>query len=136
MTPEVFAPGILSNGLSNGMIYFVADGTEVYFSSGIEKPYYIGFLFYSHMKDGRWVEPEEFPLRRSIFHRPVLNSEGTKLVLISSRAEETRAGIPGACPRARSVSPLSPARERGHVAYFVITTRLTFDRFPALNLMK
>jgi len=92
MTPELFAPGILSDGLFNGLIYFPAGGTEVYFSSGFERPFYISMLFHSRMKDGGWTEPVEFPVERSVFHRPVLNPDGTKVFFISSQAEETPDG--------------------------------------------
>lgn len=92
MTPEIFAPGIISNGLFNGLIYFTANGSEVYFTSGFEKPFYISMLFYSCMKDGRWLEPMEVPFKRAIFHRPVLNPQGNKLFFISSQAEEKSKG--------------------------------------------
>ena len=91
-TPEIFAPGILSNSFGNGLIYFNAEGTEVYFSSGIQKPHYLYATFYSHLENGRWTEPVEFPVRRSIFHRAVLNPDGTRMLFISSRATEPKEG--------------------------------------------
>ncbi len=51
---------ILSDGLFNGLIYFTAGGTEVYFSSGFEKPIYVSMFFYSYMKEGRRFEAARF----------------------------------------------------------------------------
>ncbi|MCP4750778.1 MAG: hypothetical protein GY866_07790, partial [Proteobacteria bacterium] len=92
MKRELFAPGILSDGLFNGLIYFTAGGTEVYFSSGFERPIYVSMFFYSHMKEGRWVEPVEFPVERSVVSRPVLSPDGTKVFFISSKMEEKPEG--------------------------------------------
>jgi len=58
-TRELFAPGILSDGLFNGLIFFSESGDEVLFSSGFEKPFYMSILFHAQMVDGGWSEPSE-----------------------------------------------------------------------------
>jgi Tol biopolymer transport system component len=88
MTREVFAPGIISDGLFNGLIFFTEDGNEVIFSSGFEKPFYIGMLFHSRIEDGGWTEPVEIPLPRRKCFRPVLNPDGSRVYFISSDLEE------------------------------------------------
>jgi len=88
MKRELFAPGLLSDGLFNGLIYFTAGGTEVYFSSGFEKPFYMSIFFYSYMENGKWTEPIEFPVERLTAFRPVLGPAGKRVVFISSRLEE------------------------------------------------
>jgi hypothetical protein len=88
MKRELFAPGILSDGLSNGLISFAANGTEVYFSSGFEKPFYMSIFFSSHMENGRWTEPIEFPVERLTVFRPVLGPDGKRVVFISSKLAE------------------------------------------------
>ena len=88
MKPELFAPGLLSDGLFNGLVYFAAGGTEVFFNSGFEKPFYFSVLFHSQMRDGSWTEPEEFPVDRFIFHRPVLGPEGNRVYFLSHEVEE------------------------------------------------
>jgi hypothetical protein len=94
MTRELFAPGILSDGLFNGMIYFASGGTEVYFSSGFEKPFYMSIFFSSHMEDERWTEPIEFPVKRLTAFRPVLGPDGKRVLFISSKLEEKSEGEP------------------------------------------
>jgi len=95
MERELFAPGILSDGLFNGLVFFTAGGTEVYFSSGFEKPFYISIFFHSYLQEGCWTEPMEFPLARSVFHRPVLNPDGTRVFFISSQLEDRPEGEDG-----------------------------------------
>lgn len=86
--PEIFAPGLISNGLNNGMIFFTNNGTEVIFSSGFEKPYYFSMVFHSFIQDGNWTHPKEVPVKRSTFHRPVLSPDGKKIFFLSSSADK------------------------------------------------
>ncbi|MBN2135555.1 MAG: PD40 domain-containing protein [Acidobacteria bacterium] len=85
-TPEIFAPDIISTGLGNGHIYFINEGREVYFNNHLINPHYVSLFFYSHMKDGKWTEPVEVPLKRLVYHRPAVNPDGSKLFCISSTA--------------------------------------------------
>ncbi len=89
---KLFAPGIVSDGLFNGMIFFTAGGTEVYFSSGFIKPFYIDIFFHSHIVEGKWTEPIEFMADRLIAFRSVVSPDGQKVLFISSRIEERAEG--------------------------------------------
>ncbi|MDH4270450.1 MAG: hypothetical protein OEW18_00585, partial [Candidatus Aminicenantes bacterium] len=54
MTPELFAPGIISNCTQHGSAYFSPDGREVYFSRLLPRP---SVIMYMCEKDGRWTSP-------------------------------------------------------------------------------
>ncbi len=65
-TPELFAPSILSAGGSENKIAFSSDGMEFcysFYTGGRRKigPYRKGFMMYSHVKNGRWEDPKEYP---------------------------------------------------------------------------
>lgn len=90
MVPEVFAPGIISTGLSEAKICFSADGNEVYFNTWLLKPFDQNFLFYSHNRKGYWIEPKEifYPDKREDFGRVFLSPDGEKLLFQSRRTDE------------------------------------------------
>ena len=87
-TRALFAPGILSDGLFNGLIFFSEGGEEVFFSSGFEKPFYMSILFQARIVDGGWTEPLEIPLGRLKAFRPVLAPGGKRIYFISSELDE------------------------------------------------
>ncbi len=64
--PELFAPGIISTGLSEGKISFSADGREVYFGMYTGEPLRIISSFYSCIKNSFWIQPEGFPFVKDI----------------------------------------------------------------------
>lgn len=80
-TAQLFAPGIISAGMDDGMVSFNKDGTELFFSTGVNRTF---LYFYTSLKNGRWTEPVEFPMKRASFFRPVLNSQGNRIYCISS----------------------------------------------------
>ncbi len=84
MTPEIFASGIISDGKSQGVISFSADGSEIFFSCGISDPFYVSIPFHSFIKDGRWTEPLEIPAQRFDVHRLTINPDASKLFFLSN----------------------------------------------------
>jgi len=54
MTPELFAPGIVSTCAQHGSAYFSSDGKEVYFSRLLPRPSVILFM---REEAGRWTPP-------------------------------------------------------------------------------
>jgi hypothetical protein len=54
MTPEIFAPGIISTCSQHSSAYFTRDGKEVYFSRMIPLP---SVIMSMREKDGRWTPP-------------------------------------------------------------------------------
>ncbi len=54
MTPELFAPGIVSTCTQHGSVYFSPDGREAYFSRMLPRP---SVIMHTREKDGRWTPP-------------------------------------------------------------------------------
>ncbi len=54
MTPELFAPGIISTCTQHGSAYFSPDGREVYFSRMLPSP---SVIMYMREENGRWTPP-------------------------------------------------------------------------------
>ncbi len=54
MTPELFAPGIISTCTQHGSAYFSPDGREVYFSRMLPRP---SVIMYMREENGRWAPP-------------------------------------------------------------------------------
>jgi hypothetical protein len=54
LTPELFAPGVISTCAQHGSAYFSPDGREVYFSRYLPRP---SVIMYMSEKNGRWVPP-------------------------------------------------------------------------------
>ncbi len=92
MERELFAPGLVSDGLFNGLVSFTADGEELYFSSGFEKPFYFSALFHTQSTGEGWTEPIEFPLPRRKAFRPVLAPDGQRIVFITGELEPVAEG--------------------------------------------
>lgn len=53
-TPELFAPGIISNCTQHSSAYFTPDGREVFFSRLLPSP---GVIMHMKEVDGRWTQP-------------------------------------------------------------------------------
>ena len=59
MTPEIFAPGIISNpDIKEFSITFSPNGEELFFYRLYEN--YDAKIFYCRVVDGKWTAPEEF----------------------------------------------------------------------------
>lgn len=54
MTPELFAPGIISTCTQHGSAYFSSDGREVYFSRLLPRP---SVIMSMREENGRWTPP-------------------------------------------------------------------------------
>jgi hypothetical protein len=54
MTPELFAPGIVSTCAQHGSVCFSPDGTEAYFSRMLPRP---SVVMYMCEENGRWTPP-------------------------------------------------------------------------------
>ncbi len=54
LTPELFAPGIISTCTQHGSAYFSPDGKEVYFSRMLPRP---SVIMYMREENGRWTPP-------------------------------------------------------------------------------
>jgi hypothetical protein len=59
MEPEIFAPGIVSTGLSEAVCCFSPEGKEVYWNIAYSvKKDAKSFIVYSKIENGEWTRPE------------------------------------------------------------------------------
>ena len=81
ITPEVFAPGIISTGLEHSAAMFTPDGTEVWF--GRLFPARINFM---QSVNGQWSEPQIAPFCDAFnYLYPVLSPDGNQIYFTSDR---------------------------------------------------
>ncbi|UCE41738.1 MAG: PD40 domain-containing protein [Candidatus Aminicenantes bacterium] len=87
LDPEMFAPGIVSTGLMEGVCNFTPDGKEVYYNTAysIEDEWKLSIV-YSKEVDGKWIMPDfvSFTDRKYIQAYPFLSYDGTKLYFTSN----------------------------------------------------
>lgn len=90
MTPEIFAPGIISNGLSNRDVAISPDRKEMYF--GLHTPdFKYATILVTKQIDGIWTKPEVAPFAsdpRYIYLEPALGCGGKKLFFLSNMPKD------------------------------------------------
>ena len=85
ITPEVFAPGIVSTANSEGSLVVTLDGKEIYFwaffpAEEITRIYYVKFV------DQQWSEPQTLPFSGQYIDAYVaLHPDGSRLYFQSNR---------------------------------------------------
>jgi len=83
MTPEIFAPGIVSKGFRDNGITFTPDGKEVYF--GLEGVSY-GVILCMKEENNRWTSPQVASFSGRYYDgEPNLSPDGNKLFFCSYR---------------------------------------------------
>jgi hypothetical protein len=87
MTPEVFAPGIVSTGLYTRDITMTQDGNEIYFS--VSDVTFTGILVTRFVND-RWTEPviTQFSGKGFFDFEPHISPDGNKFFFLSGRPPE------------------------------------------------
>lgn len=95
-TPEIFAPGIICNGLYERDVAMTPDGKEMYFGVVLGNNTY-STIIYSKQIDGQWTSPEvaafcNNPKVKDL--EPFISPDGKKFLFVSNRtnAEGTEAG--------------------------------------------
>ena len=92
MTPEIFAPGFVSTGMTEGSITFTSDGKECYWTlhpSGFET------ILMSKVKDGGWTKPEVAPFSGKYLEGfPSMHPDGSKLYFHSFRPTGDKSQYP------------------------------------------
>jgi Tol biopolymer transport system component len=92
MTPEIFAPGIVSTGLNTRDIAITPDGREIYFCVNVA-----GFTFstirVTRERNGAWSRPEvlehmEDPAWWNI--EPCISADGKKFFFMSNRPDKSK----------------------------------------------
>jgi len=90
-TPEIFAPGIVSTGMSESTIAVSADGMEIFFTNmatGTET------LITTRFENGKWTEPEVAAFSgRYLDGFPSFHPDGSKLFFHSYRPLDTKSLI-------------------------------------------
>lgn len=89
-TPELFAPGIVNDGISTRDIAFTPDGKEVYFSKNIGNSNYATIFFCRETENG-WTEPEVVSFAKNpeyIYIEPFISPGGEKLFFVSNQGNE------------------------------------------------
>jgi len=85
LTPEIFAPGIVSTQFIDSVPVFSADGAEIYWSRIIGKGR--GEIVVSRIENGRWTEPKpvSFTQPNTLDVGPSLSADGRRMVFLSRR---------------------------------------------------
>jgi Tol biopolymer transport system component len=86
MTPEIFAPGIVSTGFHEMFSYFTPDAKEFYFQLW-KAPFPV--ILVMKEKNGQWTKPEVASFSGRYFAKFCLSPDGNTIVLTSS---EPRSG--------------------------------------------
>ncbi len=88
MTPEIFAPEIISTGLYERDIAITPDGTEFYY--GLMFSNYVTIME-SKLENGQWTEPQiaSFASDMKYFYfEPCISPDGKKFLFLSTRPDE------------------------------------------------
>lgn len=84
--PELFAPGIVSDGLNNRDVAITPDGKEIYFGTSVGGTEYVTILC-SREEKGIWTRPEVVSFATNpkyMFYEPCISSDGNKLFFTSN----------------------------------------------------
>ena len=90
LSPELFAPNIVSNGLANRDVAISPDGTEMYFTLHTAKFQY-AIIVCSKLVNGSWTRPEVVPFAtdsRYKYLEPALSYDGQKLFFVSDQPND------------------------------------------------
>ncbi len=83
LTPEVFAPGIISGGLRESSLTFSADGNELYYTVYANN---IGTIVMSKIENGKWTYTEVAPFSGTYREgSPSIHPDGSRLFYYSNR---------------------------------------------------
>ncbi len=90
LSPELFAPDIISNGLDNRDVAISPDGKEMYFTLHTAKFQY-ATIVYSKLVKGSWTKPEIVPFAtdsRYKYLEPAFSNDGQKLFFVSDQPKD------------------------------------------------
>ncbi|NPD47278.1 sialidase family protein [Lentimicrobium sp. S6] len=97
LTAELFAPGIVSTGLSVRSIAVMPDGKEIYFSV-VDGNIPIITICFTKLVDGKWTKPEVAPFatnRDFFYFEHHITPDGKKLMFSSTKPIEGELAKPG-----------------------------------------
>jgi len=81
--PKLFAPGVISTGMSERDVAIMPDGNEIYFCVNLGAS---GTILVTRQVSGRWTEPEVVSFADNNLHfEPCLSHDGQKMFFLSTR---------------------------------------------------
>jgi len=91
MTPELFAPGIISTpGAWEAAITFSPDGEELFFTRRADIQGNENRIMYMKLSEGRWTPPKPAPFAQDIIeYETFISPDGKKVYYNSDRAKPT-----------------------------------------------
>lgn len=90
LSPELFAPGIISNGLANRDVAISPNGKEMYFTLHTAK-FQFATIVHSKLVNETWTKPVVVPFAtdsRYKYLEPAFNYDGTKLFFVSNMPKD------------------------------------------------
>lgn len=93
-TPQLFAPGIVTNGMYNRDIAIYPDGKEIYFCEVLGR-FVHNSIFVTREINGRWTRPEPAPHLNNPdlpALEPFITPDGKKFLFISNREDSSARG--------------------------------------------
>ncbi|OFY67523.1 MAG: hypothetical protein A2V64_00390 [Bacteroidetes bacterium RBG_13_43_22] len=90
--PEVFAPGIVSTGMSTRDIAITPDGKEIYFCISLAN-YTFATILVTKEIDGTWTQPEVMEHMKNPLYmnlEPCISPDGKKFFFLSNRPDLSR----------------------------------------------
>lgn len=87
LKPEIFAPGIISTGMSEGSIVFTPDGRECFFNIEL-------VIMHTRFENGQWEEPAVAHFSgKYIDFAPAMHPDGSKFYFMSNRPLNDEADV-------------------------------------------
>lgn len=85
-TPRLFAPGIVSTGLSERDMAITPDGSEIYYSGVIGANHNFSAILVVKRIEGRWSKPEVAPFSGNYMDlEPAISPDGQRFFFMSNR---------------------------------------------------
>ena len=92
---EVFAPGLVSTGMTERAIAVSPDGREIYFELALGQ---VVTIMVTRLENDRWTEPAVAPFAADLgyFHfEPCLSADGKRMLFLSNRPRKGQQPKPG-----------------------------------------
>lgn len=92
---ELFAPGIISTGMTERAVAFSPDGREIHFELAFGR---IVTIMTTKLEDGKWTEPGVAPFaadNRYFHFEPCLSANGRRMLFLSNRPRAGNEPKPG-----------------------------------------
>jgi hypothetical protein len=89
MKPELFAPGLVSTGLSERDMAITPDGTEIYFTAVLGSSYTFSAIIVYRQLEDQWKGPEVVSFSGNYMDlEPALSADGQQMFFVSRRPVE------------------------------------------------